>query len=440
MNFKKFFEICEEKGIAESQIVISRRKSTSIRLFKGDIDSFNIADAQTVTACGIVNGKFGSATTQKLTKDTFAYLADQILVAAKFNEKEGEASLFEGSPRYKKGNVYDESLAKTSTEKKIEILHQIEDAIYAADPCVTDADSVSYSESDISDEFYNSHGLKLKQKSNYFYFLAGAVCKKGEEVKTFYDSFIDCDLSKFQVEPFVKKIVDGALKKFGGAPCEAKKYPTVLHHDVISDLVSAFLSSCSAEEVQKHSSFLEGKLGEKIASSKLTIEEKPLTKNIYFSYFDAEGVATKNKVVVKNGVLKTYFHNRETAKKDGVESTGNAAWEGSKIGIGCGNLFVKPGKQSFDEMIAGIEDGVFITETAGLGTGMNASSGDFSCQAEGFRIRNGKIAEPLNLITLSGNLLTMLKDLKAFSNEPILTNNAISIADAYIKKMPIGGM
>lgn len=440
MNVNKFFEICADKGIQEAQIQITKRKSTSIRLFKKEIDSFKIADSQTVVACGIVNGKFGSASTQKFTKETFEYLADQILLAAKFNEKEGESSLFEGSKKYKKGNVYNADLAATPIEKKIATLHEIENAIYDADPSVTDADSVSYSESDVSEEFYSSHGLKLKQKSNYYYFVAGAVCKKGDEVKTFYDSFIDCDLSKFQVEPFVKGIVNGALKKFGGAPCEAKAYPTVLHHDVISDLVSAFLSSCSAEEVQKHSSFLEGKLGQKIASSKLTIVEDPLKKNIYFTYFDAEGVATQKKTVVKSGVLQTYFHNRETAKKDGVESTGNAAWAGAKIGIGYGNLFVKPGKQSFDELIAPIKDGVFITETAGLGTGMNLSSGDFSCQAEGFRIRDGKIAEPLNLITLSGNLLTMLKDLKGFSSEPVLTDNAISIADAYIKSMPIGGM
>ena len=104
-----------------------------------------------------------------------------------------------------------------------------------------------------------------------------------------------------------------------------------------------------------------------------------------------------------------------------------------------GNVFVKPGKQSFDELIAGIDDGVYITDVAGLGTGMNEISGDFSCQAEGFRIVNGKLAEPLTLITLSGNLLKMLKDLKGFANDAKMTVQSISVASAYIKSMNIGG-
>jgi PmbA protein len=174
---------------------------------------------------------------------------------------------------------------------------------------------------------------------------------------------------------------------------------------MFSQIWSTTFSSTSSDEVQRQSSFLIGKLNTKIASSKVNIAEKPLTKNVFFSYFDDEGVATMNKDIVKGGVLKTYLYNRETAKKDGVASTGNGQWEGDKIGIGYGNIFVKGSKNPFEEMIAPIKEGVFITEIAGLGTGMNAQSGDFSCQAQGFMIRDGKLAEPLNLITLSGNLL-----------------------------------
>ncbi|HBS02609.1 MAG TPA: TldD/PmbA family protein, partial [Firmicutes bacterium] len=122
-------------------------------------------------------------------------------------------------------------------------------------------------------------------------------------------------------------------------------------------------------------------------------------RNVYFSYFDGEGVACTNKDVIKNGKLMTYFYNRETAKKDGVETTGNAFWGGGKIGTAFGNVFVKPGKKSFDELISDIKEGVYITDVAGLQTGMNANSGDFSCQAEGFLIKDGKLDKPLNLIT-----------------------------------------
>jgi PmbA protein len=237
----------------------------------------------------------------------------------------------------------------------------------------------------------------------------------------------------------VKSVGDKVLAKFGGAPCTSGKYPTVLRNDVFANLVNYFISSASSDEVQRQSSFLIGKLGQQIASKKVTILEKPLQRNVFFSYFDDEGVATMDKEIVNHGVLKTYLYNRETAKKDGVASTGNGQWEGDKIGIGYGNIVVKGSNKSFEEMIAPIKEGVFITEIEGLGTGMNAQSGNFSCQAQGFMIKDGKLDAPLNLITLSGNLLEMLQDVKALDNNERLLMSSFTCPDVYIKKMAIGG-
>lgn len=439
MNVKKFFEICAAKGIQEAQITINRSKNTSVKVFEHEIDSFTISDSQSVVACGIVNGKFGSAATTKLTKDTFEFLANEILFTASFNEKEETASIFKGSPKYRKGSFYKKELPLIPMEKKVAVLFEIEKALYASDPNVEKVDMVRYTESEHEEEFYNSFGLKLKAKGNYFSIVSGVVIRKGEEVKTFYDGFVDNDFSKFDKEKFVAEITKKCLAKFGGAPCNAGKYPTVLSREIVSPLLDAFLDACSAKAVQKNSSFLKGRLGTKVASPRLTVEMKPLAKTIYFSYFDSEGVAKSNRTVIRKGVLQTYFHNRETAEKDGVESTGNGTFEGGQMGVGYDNVFVKPGKKSFDEMIAPIQDGVYITEIGGLHAGLNEVSGDFSCQAEGFRIRNGKLAEPLNLITLSGNLLQMFADLKEFDNNDEFKGDFINVADAYIKEMSIGG-
>ena len=438
MNFAKFFDLAKANGIMESQISFSKSRSISMTLFRHEIEGFSINDSQTVFAAGVLNGKFGSSRTEKLDKDTFPFLVKNIVMAATLNEKEEVADIFPGSEKYHKKNVFNPKLGAVPVPEKLALITDIENALYAADPRVADVE-VSYAERESDSCFYNSYGLKLKQKSNYFYIYAEVVMRDGDVTKTNGDIVLASDLSEFDKDEFVKKVVEGGAKKFGADSIASKKYPTVIDRDVMADLIDYFLSSAIADEVQRHSSMLEGKLGEKIASSKLTIEEKPLTKNVFFSYFDGEGVATQNKVIVKNGVLKQFFYNRETAKKDGVESTGNGSWGGGKLGTTYGNIFVKPGKASFDELIADIEDGVYITEVMGLGTGMNSTSGDFSCQAEGFHIVNGKVAEPLNLITLSGNLLKMLKDLKGFDNNVKMTLGSISIANARIKSMNIGG-
>lgn len=438
MNFDKFFELAASKGINQSQLQISRSKSLSISLFRREIENFTVNDSQKIIAAGVVNGKYGSSATEKLDKDTFEFLTKNIVLSASLNEKEQEADIFKGSDKYRKKNVYNPALAEVPTEKKLALIKEIEEKIYAADSRVAEVE-VGYSERESASEFYNSFGLKLKQKANYFYVTAAVVMRQGTETKNFFDIVLDKDLSALNVDEMVRKVVEGAAKKFGADSIQSKKYPTVIDREVMASLINYFLSSAIADDVQRHTSMLEGKLGQKIASSRLTIEERPLEKNVFFSYFDGEGVACKNKVVVKNGVLQTYFYNRETAKKDGVESTGNGTWGGGKVGTGFGNVFVKPGKKPFEEMIAPIKDGVYITDVAGLGTGMNSVSGDFSCQAEGFHIVDGKVAEPLTLITLSGNLLKMLNDLKEFASDAKMTLEAISVASAYIKSMNIGG-
>jgi PmbA protein len=439
MKFDQFFELAKQHGISESQIQVSKSKSLSMSLFHHEMDSYNISEGQNVIACGIVNGKFGSCRTEELDGSTFAYLIQGIIESANASEKADKAELFAGSEKYHKKNVFNPALGETPIEKKIALIHEIEDGLFAYDKRISEVEAVDYEEREILSEFYNSHGLKLKQKSNYFYVSAAADGKVGEEVKVAWDVFLGNDLNALDPKAFVKGIADKLLAKFGGVQCTSGYYPTVLQNEVFSSLINYFVSSASSDEVQRQSSFLIGKLNTKIASSKVNIAEKPLTKNVFFSYFDDEGVAAQNKDIVKGGVLKTYLFNRETAKRAGVESTGNGQWQGDKIGIGYGNIFVKGSKKSFEEVIAPIHEGVYITEIAGLGTGMNAQSGDFSCQAQGFMIRDGKLAEPLNLITLSGNLVKMLEDVKAFDNRVKLTLESVECADAYIKKMSIGG-
>ncbi len=439
MKLEKFLDFAKENGIEQCQIQFGKSNSTSIQLFEHEIDSYKITSSQWVLAQGIYNGKFGYGTTEKLGKGTFEYLVDQIKKTATYNEKDDGVDLFEGSPKYKKFNCFSKTLEETPIDEKIALIRKIEDDIYAYDKRIEKAEGVGYSESSSESYFYNSFGLKLKQRSNRFAVSAGCVARQGEEVKTNYDFFIERDLSKFDEKKFVEGVCKNALKKFGGEPCVSGKYTTILRQDVAAALTDYYLSAMIADRVQRHSSFLEGKLGKKVASSKVSISEKPLARNLFFTSFDDEGVACQNKDMVKGGKLLTYFYNRETAKKDGVETTGNGSWTGGKIGTGYGNIFVKPGKKSFDELISDIKEGVYITDIAGLGTGMNDNSGDFSCQAEGYWIENGKITKPLSLITLSGSLLKMFLDCQGFANDVKLTDDSISIASMRVRSMSIGG-
>ena len=199
------------------------------------------------------------------------------------------------------------------------------------------------------------------------------------------------------------------------------------------------IGSLDAEEIQKHSSLLEGKLGQQALSKKLSIIENPLEKNLFFRYFDDEGVATSKKFLVNKGVISTYLYTLQTAAKDNAQPTGNG-FGSPKAKADVGYVVVKGGKKSEEEMISGIKEGVYITELTGLHSGMNPRSGNFSLQSAGFMIRDGKKAEPLALITVAGNLINVFNNIKCVANNnKLVIGNQMSCPSIYVGKLPISG-
>ena len=152
---------------------------------------------------------------------------------------------------------------------------------------------------------------------------------------------------RVDVKALADKIILETTSQLGGEPCESNDYPVVLDNSCVASLINAYLSSADAEEVQKHTSLFEGKLNTKVASSKVTIEDRPLQRSLFARGFDDEGVATYNKPIIKNGRLQTYLYNLTTAAKAGVKTTGNGYGGGSKRGIASSFLSLRTWSLSY---------------------------------------------------------------------------------------------
>ncbi len=186
------------------------------------------------------------------------------------------------------------------------------------------------------------------------------------------------------------------------------------------DLLSFVSSVFSAEYVDKGLSLLKDKIGEQIASNLLTIVDDPFLEDGFASRgFDDEGMSTSKKDIIHEGVLTTYLHSLKTAKKFHASKTGNAkrASYKSPLAIAPSNFYVLPGSSSLEDMIGTIDNGVYIIDVAGLHSGLNPVSGDFSLSASGYEIKGGKIHRPINQITIAGNLYTLFKDIEIIGND-----------------------
>ncbi len=438
-KFDAYFALAKEKGVEVLELYYSRAKSLSFKLYNAQIEGYKLSEDISLYARGIYKGKIGYASTEKMGKETPAFLINEIMTNAGTVTKDELAIIFKGSDKYKKKKVYNPAIAELSIDVKKKNLFEIERKLKAADKRIAQVDACSYQERESEAMLLNSYGLQLKRKSNYYYYYAGVLAIQGEERKSEGDVYFSNDPTTFNVDKFVNKIVGKALIKFGGTQCASKDYKTILDKEVVADLLSAYLDNASADEVQKKTSLMIGKLNQPVASKKVTVMEMPLKKNAFFTYFDDEGVATYNKTIVKKGVLQTYFHNLNTAHKDGVQTTGNGYRSGGKVGIGFQNIVLKAGRKSLDELFAKIGEGVYITEVMGVHASLNPTSGNFSLQANGFMIENGKRSTPLTLITVAGNLMDMFMNVKDVASDNELLSSGYDVPSLFIKKLTVSG-
>ena len=437
-KYDKFFALAKEAGLSEVELYISESHTLSISMFHGEVDEYKDNNGYSILARGILNGKCGSASADVWNKEKAAWLIKEIVANAKVIENDDPIFIFKGSEKYHKVNTFNKDLENVKTDDVLANLAVIEKECRSLDPRIIEVAGTEYEQCSEKVTLVNSNGLNLVQKNNYYYYVAQCMAREGEQTKSGYDFFFDNDASKFDVKKFAKKVVDETVSQLGGEACASNKYKAILHPDVVSSLIKAYIGHANSEEVQKHSSLFIGKIGQKVASKKVTIEDRPLQKNPFARWFDDEGVATYNKAIIKNGVLQTYLYNLTTAAKEGVQTTGNG-YGGGKKGVASTFLYLKPGKKSLDELFQEVGNGVFITDVSGLHAGLNPQSGNFSLQSTGFMIENGKKGKPLDLITISGNLLEIFQDVIEVGNDVTVAPSGVSAESLLIKKIAVSG-
>lgn len=437
MNFELLFAKAKAKGIEDVQVFLVNRSELSIEVFSGEVDKYEIADSASLSIKGVYNKKLATVTTEDLRDERIDELVDNLIQNASIIDSLDEAIIYAGDPKYETlEGAYQPELANLDVAKKIAMVKDLDKLFHAADPRITIAETM-YSETTRSVLLQNTKGLKLENKVNTAMLGGQIIAKDESDQRTGFDLVITNELSDMDLPKLACELVSDVVKKLGAKPIPSKSYEIVFRNDAFSTLMSAFSGVFSAEAVQKNMSLLKGKLNSNIGSPLFTLADDPfLKKSPRSRSFDDEGVATRYKDVVKNGVLTTYLHNLSTAKKDGVASTGNA----SGTSVASINFVVQPGTHSYEDLISSTIDGILITDLQGAHAGANPVSGDFSLQASGFVVEHGKIGKPVALITVAGNFISMLQDIVAVGSDLKSSYYGITSPSIKIRSMPVAGI
>jgi PmbA protein len=225
-------------------------------------------------------------------------------------------------------------------------------------------------------------------------------------------------LAKLDSPEQVGKIAaERTLRRLGARKAKTAQVPIVFDPMVSSSILEHIFEGVNGDSVYRGASFLAGKLGQKIAGSNVTIiDDGTIVGGFGTSPFDGEGVPTRRTVVIENGVLNSYLLNTYTAKKLGLQTTGNASRGlAGTPSIGPGNYFLQPGTKSPKELISSIKEGLYVTEF--LGHGANLVTGDYSRGASGLWISGGELTYPVEEITVAGNLKDLFFNISEIAND-----------------------
>lgn len=302
--------------------------------------------------------------------------------------------------------------------ERIDYARRAEQAALGADPRLTNSEGGMFDASTGHKVLVNSLGFVGESRSSYCSVAAIPIAQaeNGAMQRDYWFSVARTLAKLDPPESVGREAARRTLRRLGARKVASTKVPVVLDPLVAGSILDNIFEAVDGNAIYRQSSFLEGMLGEKIAADSVTvIDDATIPGGFGSAPFDGEGVPTRRTQVIENGVLRSYLLNSYTARKLGLETTGNASRGlAGNPGIGSGNFFLRPGAKTPKQIIGDIKNGLYVTEF--LGFGVNMVTGDFSRGASGLWIENGELTYPVEEVTVAGNLKEMLKNISEIGN------------------------
>ena len=439
-KFKTIFEYAKDKT-DDIEIMLIADNSFSVRINEQEIESFKYADSKGISVRVIKDGNVGYAYTEKFDSETFRMIVDEAVENSKFSENDEVVSLENYPDINVKLNVYSEELDKVDVEDKIIFAKEMEKQAKELDKRVFNVPYSMYGDGKSFLKIANSKGLDKEDTQNSAYGFCVVLTQEEDDKRSGLDFAIGRDFSKFDAKKLADKSVEKAVSLLGGKQVESGKYPVVFNNDMMATMLSTFSSIFSAKSVQEGKSLLKGKLEEQIANEKVTIVDDALYPEGFSTRaFDSEGYPSQKTMLLEKGKLKSFLHNTQTARKDGVKSTGNGSrsYKGS-LNISPSNFYLEQGNIKEEDLFKKHAKTIEIVALQGMHSGANPISGDFSLSAEGFLYQDGKRLHSLKQFTVSGNILQLLKDVEMIADNFKFDMDSIGAASVLIKELAISG-
>tara|TARA_R110002073_G_scaffold145955_2_gene298356 strand:- start:803 stop:2161 length:1359 start_codon:yes stop_codon:yes gene_type:complete len=318
-----------------------------------------------------------------------------------------------------------------SVEAAIQIARSCEEAAFSVDKRITNSEGAGISLGESQFVYANSHGFMGGYPISRHSVSCVVIAAQDDTKQRDYWYSVARDAADLeQVDTIGKKAGVRTVARLGAKKIATCEVPVLFEAPIASGLIGHFASAVSGGSLYRKSSFLLDSVGQQVFAPDIQIRELPhIRKGLASSVFDDEGVATRTRNIVKNGVLQGYFLGSYSARKLGLTSTGNSG--------GTHNLiFENKSPEDFNALLKKMDKGLLVTEL--MGHGVNGVTGDYSRGASGYWVENGEIAYPVEEITIAGNLKEMLLGIVAVGDD-VVVRGSKQCGSILIDRMTVAG-
>jgi PmbA protein len=434
-----------ERGASAAEAYASETENREVRVHGGAVESLSAATERGLGVRAWIGGRVGYGFGTDLSAAGVAAIAARAAEAVAVADEDEHAGPppGDGEPRPIEG-LSDPTRSQWSPQGLAEIALAVERTALDADPrvvgveqavCFDSAERVAIAASGAAGGAYES-------SSSYAYLQALAESGDGRETGLGFG--LARGPGGLDPAAIGREGADRAMAMIGSRKPASGSCPVLLDPTVAASFAGLLGGMLGADAVQRGRSPLAGRLGEEVAAEAFVLSDDGLEPQGFASApVDAEGVPRGRTALIEGGRLRGFLYDSYTARRGGAASTGNAGRSGyrSPPRVSTSNLVVSPGTLAFEDLLAEAGDGIFVDDVAGLHSGVNPVTGVFSVGASGRAISGGELAEPLREFTIAGDLVSMLRAVRAVGAEPrwVPFGGSVSAPPLLIGELSVSG-
>jgi PmbA protein len=416
-------------GAAEAEAYAVEEAAREVRVHAERLESVTAATERGVGVRAWIGTRVGYAYGTDLSRAGLGQVAARAAEAAGIaDEDEHAGPPRPGDPPRAVAGLRDESVSAWGSERVTDLALTMERAALHADGRMAGVEQAVYADSAERVAIASSTGIQGTYEASSCYAWLQAMAASGDGRETGLGFGIARGPERLDPGAIGAEAAERALAMIGASKPASRTCPAVFDATVAASFAGLVGSTLGADSVQRGRSPFADRLGEEIASDAFELFDDGLEPDgLASSPFDGEGVARGRVPLIEGRRLQTYLHDTYTARRSGVESTGNAGRGGyrSQPSVSASNLVVGTGGGELLALLGEAGDGVYVSDVAGLHSGVNPVTGIFSVGASGRLIRGGELADPVREFTIAGDLVSLL--------------GAVSAAGSVPRWVPFGG-